>query len=164
MQLKLKSAWKPAKSDKSLCCTVKPVLSCHLKLDKTKVLMENGSLMKIKSTAECSLWSILQYFWPALSDNRQWKPIFDVLLEWPLKTGFTVLSKDGQGTIHPLLFVDSKNSAQSHAVDYILFGSLKCLWVMHKYYCLGKVMYSFFFFFFLTQPKIKQHFWKLEGY
>ena len=42
--------------------TVKPVLSGHLKTDKTKVLMENGSLMKVESIAECSLWSILQYF------------------------------------------------------------------------------------------------------
>ena len=50
-------------------CTVKPVLSDHLKIDKTKVLMENGRLMKVKSIAECSPWSILQYFWPALSDN-----------------------------------------------------------------------------------------------
>ena len=46
-----------------------------LKKDKTKVLMENGSLIKVKSIAECSPWSILQYFWPALSDNRYWKPI-----------------------------------------------------------------------------------------
>ena len=33
--------------------TVKPVLSCHSKIDKTKVLMTNGSLMQIKSIAEC---------------------------------------------------------------------------------------------------------------
>ena len=50
--------------------TVKPVLSGHLKIDKTKVLMENVSLMKVESIAECSPWSILQYFGPALSDNR----------------------------------------------------------------------------------------------
>ena len=37
------------------CCllssayTVKPVLSCHLKIDKTKILMENGSLMEVES-------------------------------------------------------------------------------------------------------------------
>ena len=32
-------------------------------------------LMQVKSIAECSLslWSILQYFWPALSDNQSWK-------------------------------------------------------------------------------------------
>ena len=47
--------------------TVKPVLSGQLKIDKTKVLMENGSLMQVKSIAECSL---LQYFWRALSGNR----------------------------------------------------------------------------------------------
>ena len=32
--------------------------------------------MKVESIAECSHWSILQYFWPALSDNLSWKPIF----------------------------------------------------------------------------------------
>ena len=32
--------------------------------------------MKVESIAECSTWSILQYFWPALSDNGSWKPIF----------------------------------------------------------------------------------------
>ena len=49
------------------------VLSGHLKLDKTMVLMTNGSLMQIESIAE---WSILQNFWPALSDNWSWNPIF----------------------------------------------------------------------------------------
>ena len=52
--------------------------------------MTNGSLMKVESIAECSLWSILQYFWPALNDNGSWKPRFGLLLEWPLKTGFTI--------------------------------------------------------------------------
>ena len=53
--------------------TVKPVLNGHLTIDKTKVLVENGSFMKVESIAECSLQnallSILQYFLPALSDN-----------------------------------------------------------------------------------------------
>ena len=38
--------------------------------------MANGSLMKVKRIAECSTWSILQYFWPAIRDNWPWKPIF----------------------------------------------------------------------------------------
>ena len=44
--------------------TVKPVLSGHSKNSKktTKVLMENGILMKAEIIAECSPWSILQYF------------------------------------------------------------------------------------------------------
>ena len=41
---------------------VKPVLSGQSKIDKTKISMINGSLMKVESIAECSLWSILQYF------------------------------------------------------------------------------------------------------
>ena len=35
--------------------TVKPVLSGHSKIDKTKTLMTNGSLMKVESIAECLL-------------------------------------------------------------------------------------------------------------
>ena len=31
--------------------------------------------MKVESIAECSPWIILQYFWPAISDNWSWKPI-----------------------------------------------------------------------------------------
>ena len=76
----------------TICYAVKPVLSGHLKIDKTKVLMTNGSLMKVKSITECSPWSILQYFGPALSNNWYLKPIFGVLFVWPLKTGFTVSS------------------------------------------------------------------------
>ena len=30
-------------------------------------------------------WSILQYFSPALSDNRSWKPIFGFILSGRLK-------------------------------------------------------------------------------
>ena len=39
-------------------------------------IMTYGSLMKVDSIAECSPWSILQYFWPALSNNWSWKTIF----------------------------------------------------------------------------------------
>ena len=52
--------------------------------------MENGSLLKVESIAECSLWSILQYFRPALSDIWYWKQKIVDFFEWPLKTGFTV--------------------------------------------------------------------------
>ena len=42
--------------------------------------MTNDILMKVQSIAECSLWSILQYFWPALGDNGYRKPI--LVLFW----------------------------------------------------------------------------------
>ena len=38
-------------------CTEKPALSGHSKIDKTKVLMTNGSLMKAESIEECRLSS-----------------------------------------------------------------------------------------------------------
>ena len=72
---------------------VKPDWSSHSQTDNTKVFKTNDSLIKVKSIAECSPWSILQYFWSALSNNRSWKPIFGLLIGWPLKTGFTVSTK-----------------------------------------------------------------------
>ena len=54
----------------------KTCLKLPLKKDKKTILMTNGSLMKVKRITECSPWSILQYFWPALSDNWSWKTIF----------------------------------------------------------------------------------------
>ena len=41
--------------------TVKPDLSGHSKIDKTKILMTNGSSMKVENITECFPWSILQY-------------------------------------------------------------------------------------------------------
>ena len=37
--------------------TVKPVSNGHSKIDKAKILMTNGSLMKVINIPECSLWS-----------------------------------------------------------------------------------------------------------
>ena len=42
--------------------TVKPVLSGHSKIDKTKILMKNRSLMKVESVAECSLGAFCNTF------------------------------------------------------------------------------------------------------
>ena len=42
--------------------TVKPVLSGHSKIDKTNTLLTNGSLMKVKSIAECSLGAFCNTF------------------------------------------------------------------------------------------------------
>ena len=47
---------------RKVCFTIKPVYNGHSKIDKLKILMTNGSLMKVESIAECSPWSILQYF------------------------------------------------------------------------------------------------------
>ena len=39
-------------------CTVKPVQNGQSKIDKTKILMTNGSLIKVESIAECSPWDL----------------------------------------------------------------------------------------------------------
>ena len=59
--------------------TVKHVLSDHSKKDKTKILITNGSWMKVEIIAECSKGSILQYFWPSLS-NMLWGEHSAILL------------------------------------------------------------------------------------
>ena len=52
--------------------------------------MTNGSLMKVKSIAECSPWNILQYFWHALSDNWGLDTQFVVFLRVAVFAGFAV--------------------------------------------------------------------------
>ena len=52
----LDSAWLLA------CCTEEPVLSGHSKVDKTRILIANESLLKVESIAECPLEHFLQYF------------------------------------------------------------------------------------------------------
>ena len=44
------------------CHTVKPILSGHSKIDKTRVLKTNDSLMKVESIAECSLGAFCNTF------------------------------------------------------------------------------------------------------
>ena len=56
-----------------------------LKKTKKLVFKTNYRLMQVKSIAECSKGSILQYFWPLLSYHLPLRFFF----EWPLKTGFT---------------------------------------------------------------------------
>ena len=81
--------------------TVKPVQNGYSKIDKTQILMTNDSLM-VKSIAECSPWSILQYFWPALSDNWSWNHYFWSFWEWLFYKGFTV---EGEMTKSQILYV-----------------------------------------------------------
>ena len=70
--------------------------------------MTNDNLMEVESFVECSTWSILQYFWPALSDNWSKKPIFGLLESDRFCTGFTVPCRKSQGQ-------ESGDEAQSHA-------------------------------------------------
>ena len=86
-------------------------------MDKTKILMENSSHIKVESIAEC----ILQYFWPALSHNRYWKPIFGVQFEWPLKTSFRTYQ---YGPTIRNEFSVSKITAVYHMCYWILVAAL----------------------------------------
>ena len=64
-------------------------LSGHSKIDKTKILKKNCSLMKVESIAECSIEAFCNTFDLHLAIIGL-KTNFCLLFEWPLKTGFTV--------------------------------------------------------------------------
>ena len=56
------SVVKQQNSQNSIHVYSKTCLKLPLKNRQTKILMTNGSLMKVESIVECSRWSILQYF------------------------------------------------------------------------------------------------------
>ena len=111
-----------------------------LKIDKTKVLTTNGSIMKVESIAECSPWTILQYFWPALSNNWSWKPIFGLPFEWPLKTGYTVpLFGSGWGLVYQFYLVPGYLVPRDTLTCGILspgtlYPGLKCSYLTNQLY------------------------------
>ena len=70
--------------------TVKPVLSSHSKRTQKMVFNTDYCLMQVKSIAECSPWSILQYFWPSLSYHFSIKMFVFSIIKWPLAIDFTV--------------------------------------------------------------------------
>ena len=57
--------------------------------DQKLVFKTHYHLMQVKSIAECSKGSILQYFRPSLSYHLSLGAFLSIF-EWPLKTGFTV--------------------------------------------------------------------------
>ena len=61
---------------------------------------------QVKSIAECSKGSILQYFWPSLSYHLSLRCCF-VYFEWPFYTGLTVASNQ---TSNPMIVILSHHS------------------------------------------------------
>ena len=56
--------------------TVKPVLNGHSQKDPKLVFKTNYRLMQVKSIAECTKGSILQYFRHSLSYHLSLRPLF----------------------------------------------------------------------------------------
>ena len=65
--------------------TVKPVLSGHPKKDQKLIIKTNYHLMQVKSIAECSKGSILQYFCPSLSYHLSLRSLFCLFLSGRLR-------------------------------------------------------------------------------
>ena len=69
----------------NILCTVKPVLSGHSKRRPKIVFKTDYRLMQVKSIAECSNGSILQYFRPSLSHHLSLRSLFCLFLSGYLK-------------------------------------------------------------------------------
>ena len=65
--------------------TVKPVLSGHSQKDQKQGFKTFYHLIQVRSIAECSKGSILQYFRPALSYYRALRPLFRLFLSGHLR-------------------------------------------------------------------------------
>ena len=65
--------------------TVKPVLSGQPKRRPNLVFKTDYCLMQVKSIAECSKGSILQYFPPSLSYHLPLRPLFCLFLSGRLR-------------------------------------------------------------------------------
>ena len=61
-------------------CTVKPVLNGHSQKDFKLVFNTNYRLLLVKSIAECSKGSIMQYFRPSLSNHVSLRSLFCLIL------------------------------------------------------------------------------------
>ena len=67
--------------------TVKPFLSGHFKRRQKLVFKNDYRLMQVKSIAECSKGSILQYFRPPLSYHLPLRPLLCLSLSDRLRQG-----------------------------------------------------------------------------
>ena len=65
--------------------TVKPVKNGHDEKDQKFVFKTNYRLMQVKSIAECSKGSILQYFLPSLSYYLSLRSLFCLFLIGPFR-------------------------------------------------------------------------------
>ena len=112
--------------------------------------MATGSLMKVKSIAECSLWSILQYFWPVLSNNWSWKP-FLVLLGVAVLHRFYCVFKNHR--FIPSLSVQQTSCTLKHFTWSTKSSAQQILTKKHKIMCTMQSYKS-------TKSCVQQHFTK----
>ena len=115
--------------------SVKPVLSGHSKIDKTKALKTDGSLIQVESIAECSLGAFCNTL-----DMHQaiigLKTQFLIFFEWPVKTGFTVYVLAPKTSLSPpvKVFTDRSKAALLLRINFVIyicfvFVMLSCLFM-----------------------------------
>ena len=117
--------------------TVKPVLSGHSKVEQKLGFKTAYRLVQVKSIAECSDGSILQYFRPSLNFHLSFRPLFLSNFEWlsvsncldPDHDTHSVCPELGSNCLQRLSTDDkNKSGAEVHksgylkgALEYLLF-------------------------------------------
>ena len=87
--------------------TVKRVLNNHSQKDQKLVFKTNYLLMQVKSIAECSKWSILQFFLPSLSYQLLLRSSFCLFLSGRLTQVLLYLSLCNKRLFHKCCFFNS---------------------------------------------------------
>ena len=120
--------------------------SSHSKRRPKIVFKTDYRLMQVKSIAECSKGSILQYFRPSLRYHLSLRSLFCLryhldLLFWPLKTGFTVslkrflTSKRSISTFFffPLTHLSLENAASDQVLHCLLTERSMKIWIKMEF-------------------------------
>ena len=89
---------------KEFSSTVKPVLSGHSKRRPKLIFKTDYRLMQVKSIAECSKGSILQYFRPSLSYHLSLKSLFCLFLSGRLRQVLLYFAEVSACKCAPVLF------------------------------------------------------------
>ena len=84
--------------------TVKPVYKGHSQRDQELVFKTNYPLLHVKSIAECSPWSILQYFRPSLDCHLSLRSLFCLFLSGRLRQVLLYIIKFKKITLLYVLF------------------------------------------------------------
>ena len=104
------------------------IWNCHLlthKVPPTKILMQMVAWWRLKILQNAP-WSILQYFWPALSDNYSWKPIRSFVTFLHASSLLLYLQIHYLAKMVAVYIVLIQSEALLHLYMYHLTDSLSC--------------------------------------
>ena len=115
------------------CYTVKPVLSSHSKRRPKLVIKTNYCLMQVKSIAECSKGSILQYFRPSFSYHLSLRSLFCLFLSDRSTQFYWTILFSGESAVLETIKNAIKSFTDLKILDAYSAGNLRILELNSRY-------------------------------